>query len=93
MQELRACAAAQRFRGFAHPQARANTCGFRAVGGVAPHNAAIRLSGFFGLMAIETSPGLLALGSVMRTICWAFDVTEMMGSNKSILVHEFIDSF
>ena len=51
------------------------------------------LSGFFGLIAIETSAGLIALGSVMRTTCCAFDVMVMMGSRKSNLVHEFIDSF
>src|SRR6185369_970990 len=51
------------------------------------------LSGFFGLIAIETSAGLIALDSVMRTTCCAFDVMEMMGSRKSILVHGFIDSF
>ena len=51
------------------------------------------LSGFFGLMAIVTSAGLIASGSVMRTTCCAFEVTEMMGSKKSILVHEFMGSF
>src|SRR5215204_505935 len=29
------------------------------------------LSGFFGLIAMETSPGLIAEGSVIRTTCWA----------------------
>src|SRR5205085_3047981 len=29
------------------------------------------LSGFFGLIAMETSAGLMALGSVIRTTCWA----------------------
>lgn len=29
------------------------------------------LSGFFGLIAIDTSAGLIAVGSVMRTTCWA----------------------
>src|SRR5204863_1435132 len=29
------------------------------------------LSGFFGLMAMETSAGLMAVGSMMRMTCWA----------------------
>src|ERR1044072_6849066 len=51
------------------------------------------LSGFFGLIAIETSAGLIAFGSVMRTTCCAFDVMKMTGSRKSILANLCIDSF
>jgi hypothetical protein len=36
------------------------------------------LSGFLGLMAIDTSAGFVAEGSVMRTICCA----EVTGANK-----------
>ena len=50
------------------------------------------LSGFFGLIAIVTSAGLIASGAVMRTTCCAFDVMAMKGIIRRNLVHEFIDS-
>ena len=39
------------------------------------------LSGFFGLIATETSAGLIASGSVTRTTRWA--VAELARSNKT----------
>src|SRR5262245_32009307 len=48
------------------------------------------LSGFFGLIAIETSAGLIALGSVMRTTCCAEVVAEKMTSSAASLVQGFM---
>jgi hypothetical protein len=49
------------------------------------------LSGFFGLIAIETSAGLIALGSVMRTTCCA-EVTEIV-KRQILRVVNTLDQF
>src|SRR4026208_1684581 len=51
------------------------------------------LSGFFGLIAIETSAGLIAEGSVMRTTCCAeasVNGKQKISSSRASLVHDFI---
>src|SRR5688572_4179877 len=50
------------------------------------------LSGFFGLIAIETSAGLIAEGSVIRTTCCA-EVNEPKQQMMAIMVHFFIQDF
>jgi len=49
------------------------------------------LSGFFGLMAIETSAGLIAEGSVTRTICCADAVAEKITSSDASLAQCFME--
>src|SRR6185503_4996663 len=47
------------------------------------------LSGFFGLIAMDTSAGLMAEGSVIRTTCCAW-VNETVASRKARIFQRFI---
>ena len=52
------------------------------------------LSGLFGLIAIETSAGLMAAGSVIRTTCWAeVDGTLSKAIQARVARHVFIKDF